>query len=65
MKQIIVEIKDVYGHDKCYPLCTDAKLFANIAATTTLTKNSIDIIKKAAYSGFFYALSRYSAVRIS
>ena len=50
MKQIIVEIKDVYGHDKCYPVCTDAKLFAKIAGTTTLTKNSIDLIKKLGYS---------------
>ena len=42
--EIVIEIKNVYGVEKFYPICDKAKLFASIAATKTLThKVMIDI----------------------
>ncbi|HXU78594.1 MAG TPA: hypothetical protein VN794_18605 [Methylomirabilota bacterium] len=42
---ILVEIKCVYGEEKIYPTCQQAKLFAQIAGTKTLTRSVIDHIK--------------------
>lgn len=38
---ITVQIRDVYGKATCYPLDTDAKRFASIAGTKTLTQTTL------------------------
>ena len=37
---ITVQIRDVYGKATCYPVDTDAKRFASIAGTKTLTQRA-------------------------
>jgi len=46
---ITVEIKDVYGQAKIYPACDKAKLFADIAGTTTLLPRDIYRIRMLGY----------------
>jgi hypothetical protein len=50
MKKIIVEVKSVYGNEAIYPVCDDAKLFASLAGTKTLTRPALEIIKKLGYA---------------
>lgn len=50
MTQITVEIKNVFGVNKIYPVCSIAKLFAEIANTKTLSKSNIKIIEELGYS---------------
>jgi hypothetical protein len=40
------EIKKVYGEEKVYPVCEDAKTFAQIAGTKTLTLETAKIFKQ-------------------
>ena len=40
-QEITVEKRDVYGQTKYYPKCDNAKLFAAIAGTKTLTEPTI------------------------
>lgn len=42
---ITVHIKDVYGNRTVYPVCEQAKLFAAIAGTKTLTVHTLAQIK--------------------
>ena len=42
---ITVEIKDVYGQSKIYPVCDKAQTFAHIAGTTTLLPRDIQRIQ--------------------
>ena len=42
-KVIKIEVRDVYGRQKIYPICENAKRFAHIAGTTTLTLSLIHI----------------------
>lgn len=42
---ITVEIKNVYGQDKIYPVCDKAQMFAQIAGTTTLLPRHIERIQ--------------------
>lgn len=48
-KEITVKVKEVYGHPKYYPHCEDAKVFAAIAGTATLTENTLRRIMKLGY----------------
>ena len=48
-KQILVEVKNIYGHDVVYPACKTARLFADIAGTITLTPFAIGRIKSLGY----------------
>ena len=50
MKAITVKIRSVYGEDKVYPVSEEAKLFANIAGTKTLTDYTIAKIKQLGYT---------------
>jgi hypothetical protein len=50
-----VEVKEVYGTWKYYPLCEKAQLFADIAGTKTLT---IQVIKKIEALGFSIKATR-------
>lgn len=47
--KITVEIKTVYGNERIYPICDKALLLAELAGSVTLTRASIDIIKKLGY----------------
>ena len=48
-KEITVRVREVYGHAKYYPECDDAKVFASIAGTTTLTEQTLRRIMKLGY----------------
>jgi len=50
MKNITVEVRDVYGQVKFYPTCDSAKLFADIAGTKTLTADALKKIKALGYA---------------
>lgn len=49
MKQIEVIIEPKYGKWVYYPACEDAKAFAAIAGTKTLTDDTLTQIKKLGY----------------
>ena len=46
---ITVEIREVYGQSKIYPVCDKAKLFADIAGTTTILPRDIQRIQELGY----------------
>jgi hypothetical protein len=46
---ITVEVRSVYGQTKVYPICEQAKLFARIAGTTTLTGETLGYITLLGY----------------
>lgn len=46
---IQVQIKNVYGVEKIYPICAKAKIFANLVGQTTLTPRDISWIKQLGY----------------
>lgn len=48
--QIKVQIKSVYGSDKVYPACPDARRFADIAGTKTLGDATLRLIRDLGYS---------------
>jgi hypothetical protein len=47
--KIQVEMKDVYGEAKVYPVCEKAKLFAAIANTKTLTTETLKNVERLGY----------------
>ena len=47
--EIIVEVKDVYGKPLAYPVSEEAKLFAKIAESKTLTPRVLKIINSLGY----------------
>ena len=49
MDKVIVEVKSVYGNDLIYPVSKNAKLFAKIAGTKTLSPYVISTIKGLGY----------------
>jgi hypothetical protein len=49
MLEIVVRIKNVYGVDKVYPVSPNAKLFADIAGTTTLRPSDLKAIQELGY----------------
>ena len=48
-KEIVIEVRDVYGMKKYYPICSNARCFAKLAQTTTLTLSAITLIKELGY----------------
>lgn len=50
MREIIVQIKSVYGNEVIYPVCEHSKLFAELAGTKTLTKQAVNVIKNLGYT---------------
>jgi len=48
-QNITVEIRDVYGVAKVYPICDRAKIFAGIAGTKTLLPPDIERIQLLGY----------------
>ena len=49
MMQIEVKIKNVYGNERIYPVCQNARLFCNLTKTETITFQSLDVIKALGY----------------
>jgi hypothetical protein len=47
--EITIEVREVYGHKKFYPACTNSKVFASIAGTTTLTEATVRRIMQLGY----------------
>ena len=47
--EIMVRIKNGYGTDKIYPVSPNAKLFADIAGTTTLRPSDLKAIQMLGY----------------
>ena len=47
--EIVVKAKDVYGQMKFYPECDNARVFASIAGTTTLTQDTLRKIVRLGY----------------
>jgi hypothetical protein len=50
LNAIEIEMRDVYGVTKFYPVCEKACVFARIAGTVTLTKETIKQIKLLDYA---------------
>jgi hypothetical protein len=48
--EIFVTIKNVYGNEQIYPVCVNAEIFAQIAGTKTLTKQTINLIKDLGFN---------------
>ena len=48
--KITVKIKNVFGHERIYPVCPQAKLFAQISGHKTLTRHAIILIKGLGYN---------------
>lgn len=46
---ITVRVRELYGVTKFYPECDNAKVFAQIAGTTTLTETNLRRIMKLGY----------------
>lgn len=46
---ITVRVTQNYGCRAVYPVCNEAKIFADIAGTKTLKPQTIDLIKKLGY----------------
>ena len=46
---IMVEVRDVYGQSKIYPVCMEAQIFAEIAGTKTLLPQDIKRIQMLGY----------------
>ena len=49
-RELIVQIKNVYGSEKIYPYCEDAKTFCKLLGQTTLTDINIKYIKELGYT---------------
>lgn len=47
---ITVRIANNYGNRVVYPVCDRARLFAEVAGTTTLTDRTISLIKSLGYT---------------
>ena len=47
--KIQIEMKEVYGETKVYPVCQKAKIFSKIAGTKTLTKGVLENIERLGY----------------
>ncbi len=49
MQEIQIEVRDVYGTPRAYPVCETARAFAQIAETSTLTLRVLVAIEKMGY----------------
>lgn len=49
-KMILIEVKNVYGELKVYPVCPRARCFADIAGTKTLTHAALCLIEQLGYA---------------
>jgi hypothetical protein len=49
MKTIQLALKNVYGVDRIYPMCSQSKLFAALTKSKTLSSESLNLIKNLGY----------------
>lgn len=47
--QLIVEIKSVYGVERIYAVCNNAKLITKLKQSKTLNKDDISILRELGY----------------
>ena len=47
--KLTIKKKNVYGEYKYYPVCEDSQIFARIAGTKTLTRETINHIRRLGY----------------
>lgn len=47
---IQVQIKNVYGEERIYPVSPEAKVFAEMLGQTTLTRQNVAKIKQLGYT---------------
>jgi hypothetical protein len=47
--QLTVEIKSVYGVERIYAVCNNAKLITKLKQSKTLSKDDISILKELGY----------------
>jgi len=48
--QLIVEIKNVYGVERIYAVCNNAKLITKLKQSKTLNKDDISILRELGYT---------------
>ena len=48
--ELTIEAKDVYGRTLYYPACKRSELFAQLTNKTTLTPETLEIVKKMGYT---------------
>ena len=48
--QITVEIKNVYGVERIYAVCNNAKLITKLKQSKTLSKEDISILRELGYT---------------
>lgn len=47
--EIQIELKNIYGENKFYPICEKSKVFADLLEQKTLTKKDLEQIKKLGF----------------
>ncbi len=48
--KLLVEIRNVYGNERIYPLCNKAVIFCQMLGRQTLTRGDIEYIKALGYT---------------
>jgi hypothetical protein len=48
-QSITVQIKSVYGNEVVYPACPKSLLFASIAGTKTLTRETLECVMRLGF----------------
>lgn len=48
-KTVVIELRSDWGNIRAYPIDENAKAFAEIAGTTTLTPRALKAVKKLGY----------------
>lgn len=48
--QILIELRDIYGETKAYPANEQAKLFAEMLGTKTLTHRNLRLIERLGFT---------------
>lgn len=48
-KSIEVVVRSVYGNDRIYPVSESAKIFARIAGTKTIKRETLELVKELGY----------------
>ena len=49
-KEIILEVKNVYGNDLIYPSCRIAKALINLKSGKTFNKDDLNVFKSLGYA---------------
>ena len=48
--QLIVEVKNIYGVERIYAVCNNAKLITKLKQSKTLNKDDISILRELGYT---------------